>query len=174
MGPDRAKARGWGWHLTDTLKSSPPYPGKSVDLISLGDGLNFSTPLAQVRGTAVPNPLFFLRSNYQPPTIDPGAWRVRIDGRVKRPLELGLSDLQSLPTRTDEVWLRCAGNSRNRLNPGGEGKQWDEQAVSDAVFTGVSLGVLLEQVGLEDDALEVVATGAAPTPLHRSLPLDVA
>ena len=143
-------------------------------MISLGDGLNFSTPLAQVRGTAVPNPLFFLRSNYQPPTIDPGAWRVRIDGRVKRPLEVGLGDLQSLPTRTDEVWLECAGNSRKRFNPAGEGNQWDEQAVSDAVFKGVSLGALLEQAGLEDDALEVVATGADSTAFQRSLPLDLA
>jgi DMSO/TMAO reductase YedYZ molybdopterin-dependent catalytic subunit len=143
-------------------------------LISLGDGLNFSTPLAQVSGTVVPNPLFFLRSNYPPPTIEPGTWRMRIDGRVKRPLSLSLGELQSLPSRNDEVWLECAGNSRRRFDPPGEGNQWDEQAVSDAVFKGVSLSTMLDGVGLEDDALEVVATGGDSTAFQRSLPLDVA
>ena len=72
--------------MTD-LKA-PPYPGKSHDLISLGDGLNFSAPLAQVSGTVVPNPLFFLRSNNPPPRLASHEWRLRIDGRVKRPLTL--------------------------------------------------------------------------------------
>src|SRR5260370_8906603 len=102
MGAVVAQTSGGRWHLTDTLKTSPPYPGKSVELISLGDGLNFSTPLAQVSGTVVPNPLFFLRSNYPPPTIEPGTWRRRIDARVKRPLSLSLGQLQSLPSRTDD------------------------------------------------------------------------
>jgi len=122
----------------------------------------------------VPNPLFFLRSNYPPPTIEPDAWQVRIDGRVKRPLTLSLDELQSLPNRTDEVWLECAGNSRRRFDPPGEGNQWDEQAVSNAVFTGVSLSAVLDRVGLEDDALEVLATGGDSTAFQRSLPLDMA
>jgi DMSO/TMAO reductase YedYZ molybdopterin-dependent catalytic subunit len=127
-----------------------------------------------VNGTIVPNSLFFLRSNYPPPTIASEAWRMRIAGRVKRPLELGLSDLQALPSRTEEVWLECAGNSRKRFDPPGEGNQWDEQAVSNAAFTGASLSAVLNQVGLEDDAIEVVATGGDSTIFQRSLPRDVA
>jgi DMSO/TMAO reductase YedYZ molybdopterin-dependent catalytic subunit len=143
-------------------------------LLPLGDGLNFSTPLAQVSGTIVPNALFFLRSNYPPPAIEPAVWRVRIDGRVQRPLNLSLAELQSLPNDSREVWLECAGNSRRRFNPAGEGNQWDEQAVSNAEFTGVSLSTVLDHVGLQDDALEVVATGGDSTAFVRSLPLDVA
>jgi sulfite oxidase len=127
-----------------------------------------------VSGTIVPNPLFFLRSNYPPPTIDPASWRVRIDGRVKRPLKLSLGELQSLPSHSEEVWLECAGNSRRRFDPPGEGNQWDEQAVSNAVFKGVSLSTVLDHVGLEDDAIEVVATGSDSGTFQRSLPLDVA
>jgi DMSO/TMAO reductase YedYZ molybdopterin-dependent catalytic subunit len=127
-----------------------------------------------VSGTIVPNSLFFLRSNYPPPEIEPGAWRVRIDGRVKRPLDLSLAELQSLPSRTDEVWLECAGNSRRRFDPPGEGNQWDEQAVSNAVFKGVSLRTVLDRVGIEDDTLEVVATGGDSPTFQRSLPRDVA
>ena len=160
-------------HLTDVLKTSP-YPGKSAELISLGDGLNFSTPLAAVGGTVVPNELFFLRSNYPPPTIKPEAWRMCIEGRVQRPLKLSLGELQSLPSHTEEVWLECAGNSRRRFNPKGEGNQWDEQAVSNAVFKGVSLSIVLDHVGPLNDAIEVVATGADSGDFQRSLPLDVA
>src|SRR5438552_16818075 len=101
--------------MTD-LKA-PPYPGKSHDLISLGDGLNFSTPLAQVSGTVVPNPLFFLRSNNQPPALEPRDWRVRIDGRVKRPLTVDLRALRALPSQTQEVWMECARKSRRRFDP---------------------------------------------------------
>ena len=158
--------------MTD-LKA-PPYPGKSHDLISLGDGLNFSAPLAQVSGTVVPNPLFFLRSNNPPPRLASHEWRLRIDGRVKRPLTLDLAGLRALPSQTQEVWLECAGNSRRRFDPPGEGNQWDDQAVSNAVFTGVPLRAVLEQVGVEDDAIEAVATGYDAESFQRGLPLDVA
>jgi len=144
----------------------------------LGDGLNFSTPLAMVNGTVVDNPLFFLRSNNPPPTLASREWQVTIDGRVKRQLTIDLTSLQALPSVTHEVWLECAGNSRRRWNPAGEGNQWDDQAVSNARFTGVPLATFLDQAGVEEDAIEVVATGydvdAKGTHFQRGLPLSVA
>lgn len=122
----------------------------------------------------MPNPLFFLRSNNPPPSLDPRKWRVRIDGRVRRPLNIDLNALRALPNQTQEVWLECAGNSRRRFDPPGEGNQWDEQAISNAVFTGVPLRTLLEQAGVEDDAIEVVTTGYDADSFQRGLPLDVA
>jgi DMSO/TMAO reductase YedYZ molybdopterin-dependent catalytic subunit len=160
--------------VTQNTLAAPPYPGKSPELLGLGDGLNFGPPLAQISGTIVPNPLFFLRSNYPPPSLAPSEWRMRIDGRVQRPLTLGLEDLQALPSRTQEVWLECAGNSRRRFDPPGEGNQWDDQAVSNAVFTGVSLSAVLDQVTFLDDAIEIVATGADSATFQRSLPIEVA
>ena len=162
--------------VTDTQVA--PYPGKSPALISLGDGLNYSTPLALVNRTVVDNPLFFLRSNNPPPSLASSDWRVQIDGRVKRPFTLDLAELRSLPAVTQEVWLECAGNSRKRWNPPGEGNQWDDQAISDARFTGVPLATLLERAGMEDDAIEVVATGydvdGSGIHFQRGLPLEVA
>jgi DMSO/TMAO reductase YedYZ molybdopterin-dependent catalytic subunit len=127
-----------------------------------------------VRGTVVSNPLFFLRSNYPPPNLEPRDWRARIDGRVKRPITLDLSALRGLPSQTQEVWLECAGNSRRRFDPPGEGNQWDEQAVSNAIFRGVPLRTVLEQAVIEDDAVEIVATGYDADTFQRGLPLDVA
>ena len=162
--------------MSDT--QAPPYPGKSPELISLGDGLNYSAPLAKVQGTVVPNALFFLRSNNKPPDVTPSSWSVHIEGRVKRPLTLDLAAVHAMPSVTQEIWLECAGNSRKRWNPPGEGNQWDDQAVSDARFTGVPLSTILDQAGVEDDALELVATGydadGEGMPFQRGLPIDVA
>src|SRR5437762_12070988 len=85
----------WRLDLTDTRAA--PYPGKSPELISLGDGLNYSSPLAQVQGTVVPNPLFFLRSNNKPPDVNAASWSVRINGRVKRPMTLDLAAVRAMP-----------------------------------------------------------------------------
>ncbi|HEV7665850.1 MAG TPA: sulfite oxidase [Chloroflexota bacterium] len=151
------------------------YPGKSSDLISLGDGLNFSTPLMQVQsGTVVPAPLFFLRSNNPPPTMSADTWRLSVGGQVRTPLTISLDDLKALPTATREVWLECAGNSRKRWTPPGEGNQWDDQAISDARFSGVSLSTVLDQAGVDPSAIEVVTTGADADSFQRALPIDVA
>jgi DMSO/TMAO reductase YedYZ molybdopterin-dependent catalytic subunit len=167
-----------GWRLSLTDTKAPPYAGKSPELIGLGDGLNYSTPLVQVSSTRVPNPLFFLRSNNPVPMLDARQWRLRVDGRVRRPLTVSLDELRELPSQTQEVWLECAGNSRRRYSPPAEGNQWDEQAVSNATFRGVPLRTVLESVGIEDDAIEVVTTGADADakdyPFQRGLPIDVA
>lgn len=162
-----------------TTTSAPPFPGKSAELLPLGDGLNFSTPLARVeQGTIVPTALFFLRSNNPLPAL--ADWTLRIDGRVRRPLSITLSDLQAMTAETEEVWLECAGNSRTRWNPPAEGNQWDEQAISNAAFTGVSLNRLLDEAGVEPDAVELVTTGADADShtesgwFQRALPLEVA
>src|SRR5438067_45304 len=124
-------------------------------------------------GTIVPAPLFFLRSNYPPPTPELVDWRVQIDGRVRWPARLGLDELRALPSRSQEMWLECAGNSRRRFDPPGEGNQWDDQAVSNAVFTGVSVSFLLDWAEVLDDAIELVGTGADAS-FQRGLPLEVA
>jgi len=150
------------------------WQGKSADLIPLGDGLNFSTPLDRVEGTVVPTSLFFVRCNYPPASPAADAWELRIDGRVRRPLTIRLADLQGLPTRTNEVWMECAGNGRSHFQPPAEGNQWNDFAVSSAVFKGVSLSTLLERVEIESDAIEVVGTGADSPEFQRGLPLAVA
>jgi DMSO/TMAO reductase YedYZ molybdopterin-dependent catalytic subunit len=146
---------------------------KSPELIPLGDGLNFSTPLDQISGTVVPSPLFFVRSNNPPPTIAPEQWAMRIDGRVRKPFTLRLDALKQLPKRSQEVWLECAGNGRARWDPPTEGNQWDEFAVSNAEFSGASLSAVLNTAEVESDAIELVATGGDNN-FQRGLPLDVA
>ena len=156
-----------------TRAATPRLPNKSPELVPLGDGLNFSAPLDRVGGTVVPTAEFFVRSNNPPPSIEAAQWTLRIDGRVRTPLTIRLADLQARAARTQEVWLECAGNGRTRFDPPAEGNQWNEFAVSNATFTGVSLSSFLDEVGVEPGAIEVVATGADNN-FQRGLPLDVA
>lgn len=150
--------------------------GKSPQLVPLpNDSLNFGTPLHLVQGNIVPNELFFLRSNYPPPAVEPAAWQLRIDGLVRRPAHVGLADVQRLPTRKQVCWLECAGNSRANFRPATEGNQWQHHAVSNAEFTGVSLRDVLELAGgFAPGAREVVVSGADDDRFQRALPVDVA
>ncbi len=125
-------------------------------------------------GTVVPTPLFFVRNNYPPATLSVAEWSLRVDGRVREPLTVRLSDLQALPVRSHEMWMECAGNGRSHFRPPAEGNQWNDFAVSNAVFTGVPLSSVLEQAGIEADAVEVVATGGDTPEFQRGLPLAVA
>jgi DMSO/TMAO reductase YedYZ molybdopterin-dependent catalytic subunit len=103
---------------------------------------------------------------------------MRIEGRVKQPYSIDLAGLQTMPRTSHEVWLECAGNSRRRFDPPGEGNQWDDHAISNARFTGVSLADVLDRAQVEADANEVVATGydidGEGTHFQRGLPLEVA
>jgi DMSO/TMAO reductase YedYZ molybdopterin-dependent catalytic subunit len=151
---------------------------KSPNLIPLGDGLNFSAPLDRVNGTVVPTAEFFVRSNNPPPALTAEQWSLRIDGLVRTPLTVRLADLTARPSSTHEVWMECAGNGRSHFSPPTEGNQWNDFAVSDATFTGVSLGALLDEAGVAPGAVEVVASGAdvdaKGTSFQRGLPLDAA
>src|SRR5689334_14006236 len=96
---------------------------------------NASFPLAGVTGTITPPESFFVREHFAEPEISLKSWRLRVEGRVARRLELSLPDLIEAPVRKLEAVLECAGNG-----PGGA-------AVSNAVWEGVSLSHLLREAG---------------------------
>jgi DMSO/TMAO reductase YedYZ molybdopterin-dependent catalytic subunit len=61
--------------------------------------------------------------------------------------------------RHDAVTMECAGNGRARLTPRPISQPWITEAVGTAEWTGTPLAPLLEEAGLEDDAVEVVFAG---------------
>jgi coenzyme F420-0:L-glutamate ligase len=135
---------------------------------------NLGTPLDLVDGLVVPTDLFFVRSNYRVPTIDPQTWRLRIRGLVARPLDFSLADLHAMPQRTLVAFLECSGNSRIRFQPATPGTPWRDDAVGNAVWTGVRLADLLGLAGVEPAAVDVVSQGADDPLMRRGLPLRVA
>ena len=116
-----------------------------------------------------PNIDFFIRNHFATPKISDEAWRLEIGGLVSKPLKLSYSDLLLMPSVRRPSTLECAGNAS-----GGGG-------VGTAVWSGLPLGELLKQAGLQPEATTIVFHGAdsgegenVPAGTHyvRAIPLD--
>jgi DMSO/TMAO reductase YedYZ molybdopterin-dependent catalytic subunit len=54
-------------------------------------------PVPGISPLYTPNRSFYITDvNARPARVDPDGWRLRLQGMVERPLELGLHDLESL------------------------------------------------------------------------------
>jgi sulfane dehydrogenase subunit SoxC len=122
-------------------------------------GRNRGMPLEALRYDVTPAGLHYLLIHFDIPA-EPGDWRLRISGLVEKSLEIGLEDLQALPSRTQRVTLECAGNGRGQLSPRYPSVPWLEEGVSTADWTGVPLVALLERAGLRPEAKDIVFRGA--------------
>jgi DMSO/TMAO reductase YedYZ molybdopterin-dependent catalytic subunit len=152
--------------------------GKDTRLVPYGGG-NFGMPLelqeeAAVTDLIVPAERFFMRSNGPVPVIDAQAWKLEVGGHVERSLSLTLADLQGMTQRTLTAFLECAGNGRTRYSPVPEGTPWRNDACGTAIWEGVSLGEVLDRVGVRPGAVDLVAQGGDFPEMQRGLPLSVA
>ena len=150
------------------------------------DPENLEFPFDSLDSFLTPNESFYIRSHFQKPQIDMSAYRLRVEGAVDRPFEIGLDELRKLSKTTVTATLECAGNGRVLLIPQVPGAQWELGAVSNAEWTGVPLSALLERAGVHTTAMEVVLEGAdkgepkndpkppGGTPYARSIPLGKA
>lgn len=138
-----------------TLVESPDI---TVDELQLAVR-NHSLPLEALRHSITPVGLHYLLTHFDIPTVEAAAWSMRVGGRVRRELRLGLADLKARPATTLAVTLECAGNGRARLSPRPMSQPWLGEAVGTAEWTGTSLAPILEEAELEADAREVVFTG---------------
>jgi DMSO/TMAO reductase YedYZ molybdopterin-dependent catalytic subunit len=121
---------------------------------------NLEMPFDQVDSYLTPTELFYIRSHFPAPKIDPAGYRLSIDGAVRNPLALSYKELREMRSETRIATLECAGNGRVFLVPQARGAQWELGAVGNAEWTGVPLRAVLERAGLDDDACEVVLEGA--------------
>ena len=147
--------------------------------------LNLEYPFSSLSDWLTPADHFYVRNHFASPRIDEAAWKLRVEGAVAKPLELGLGDLRSLPPVTLPAVMECAGNGRVFYEPAREGLQWQSGAVGNAAWTGVRLADVLALADIADTATEVVLVGAdrgvvdggkktaspGPIAFARSLPL---
>jgi DMSO/TMAO reductase YedYZ molybdopterin-dependent catalytic subunit len=132
---------------------------------------NLEMPFDQVDSYLTPTELFYIRSHFPAPRIDVVGYQLRIDGAVRNPLALSYKELREMPSETRIATLECAGNGRIFLGPQVRGARWGLGAVGNAEWTGVPLRALLERVGLENDACEVVLEGVdRGTPTEEPIP----
>ncbi|MGZ8619245.1 MAG: sulfite oxidase [Actinomycetota bacterium] len=120
---------------------------------------NHGMPLEALRYDVTPAGLHYLLIHYDIPAFDPDSWRLEIGGHVERPLTLSLEDLRSRPVVTEPVTLECAGNGRALYEDRPVSQPWLLEAVGTANWTGTPLAPLLDEAGLDDDAVDIVFTG---------------
>jgi DMSO/TMAO reductase YedYZ molybdopterin-dependent catalytic subunit len=82
------------------------------------------------------------------PQVDPKAWRLKIHGRVRKPITLSLADLMSRPAVERYVTLACVSNE-----VGGD-------LIGNARWLGVPIKELLDEAGPLDGADQVVGRSA--------------
>jgi DMSO/TMAO reductase YedYZ molybdopterin-dependent catalytic subunit len=120
---------------------------------------NRGMPLEALRYDLTPTGIHYLVIHWDIPEVDASTWRLAVGGRVRRPLELSLSDIRARPARTIPVTLECAGNGRALLTPRPLSVPWLSEAVGTAEWTGTPLWPVLEEAGLGADVVELVFRG---------------
>jgi len=140
---------------------------------------DLETPVHLLTSWITPNDLFYVRSHFYTPSIEPGAWRLRVDGDVGTPLELTLGEIRALPATTLVATLECAGNGRALFDPPVAGVQWEKGAVGTAAWRGVRLADVLRKAGVRSSArylwLDGADRGVGKAPdFIRSVPIDKA
>lgn len=117
------------------------------------------TRAALGRHDVTPVDTFYGRNHGTMPRLDPGTWRLQVEGLVERPLELSLSELRGRFTHHQvTATLQCAGNRRAGLMevrdiPGQH--PWGPGATSTATWLGVRLSDVLTAAGLRPDATHI-------------------
>jgi len=121
---------------------------------------NHGMPLEGLRYDLTPLGMHYLLIHFDIPPADDTTWTVDIGGRVRKPMSLSMRDIRSRPAVTQAVTMECAGNGRARLHPRPLSQPWLSEAVGTAAWTGTPLRPLLDEAGLEDDAVELIFEGA--------------
>lgn len=120
---------------------------------------NRGMPLEALRYPITPTGLHYLLVHFDIPEVTLADWHLSVAGLVSNPLRLTLAELQARPAVTTAVTMECAGNGRALMMPRAASQPWFVEAVSTAEWTGTPLRGVLEEAGLDDEAVEVVFTG---------------
>ena len=109
---------------------------------------NIARPLTGIEGGVTPAEMFFVRDHFREPAPSLPGWRLKVEGRVARPLELTFADsLESLGKEMQAV-LECAGNPTVG------------SATGNGVWQGASMAAILEQAAPLGDSVAVMLEGA--------------
>lgn len=159
---------------TGNLSLWAPAPGTVRDY-------GFRSPLQDSVGVITPASLHYIVSHgNEPPDIDPRQHQLMIHGMVDRPLVFTLGELQRLPSVSRLYFLECHGNSAAGGPTAGLRKvktatvQDTHGLTSCSEWTGVSLSLLLKQVGVQRGGSWLVAEGSEAARHTKSIPLEKA
>ena len=134
------------------------------------------SPIHALEGMITPNGLHFEVTHNGVPDIDPDQHRLVIHGLVDRALSFSPEALSRYPMTSRIAFVECAGNSGALTlpDPVNGTAQTLHGLVSCAEWTGVSLAVLLAEAGVDPKATWLLAEGADPSSVTRSIPMSKA
>jgi sulfite oxidase len=133
--------------------------GKSLEMIVQGDKpWNVEAPLHLLDDKITPVRNMFVRNNgLVPEKVDVKTWTLTIDGEsAKTTKTYTLAELKKkFKHHTYQLVLECGGNGRSGFSPTTSGNQWGQGAVHCAQWTGVRLKDVLNDVGIQNDAVYI-------------------
>ena len=163
-----------------------PLAGKNEAMIVLNDRpWNIEMPPHTLDEKVTSFSNMFVRNNGLIPTdIDARHWTLTVGGESVRSEKVyRLDELkQKFTPYTYQLVLECGGNGRAGFYPSAAGNQWQEGAVSCARWTGARLRDVLEDVGIQDDAVYIgyygtdkhISGDPEKVPISRGVPIDKA
>src|SRR5690349_14651205 len=99
----------------DRLAAAPPETTGLIPRQKNPDNLEF--PFSTLDSFITPNDRFYVRNHFAAPAVEARTWRLKVEGAVKKGLELTQDELRKLPSRSVTATLECAGNGRAFLMP---------------------------------------------------------
>ena len=134
------------------------------------------SPLESLEGIITPSGLHYERHHNGIPDIDPKTHKFLLHGLVKTPLEFSMADLMRYPRISRIHFVECGGNSG--ANAGPQPPQLSAGGIHGLVscseWTGIELGMLLDEAGVQPEGNWIVAESADAASLSRSVPLKEA
>lgn len=104
-----------------------------------------------LRDWITPTPNIFSVGHYGTVKLKAGDYRLKVEGRVEKPIELTLEQIMARPKRELIATLECSGNGASASFMG---------AIGNARWTGTPLAPLLKEAGVKGDAIEAAFWGA--------------
>jgi len=176
----------WGTKLGDPVDKNlygmpSPYEHNNIrrvtDLLSSGDMYASISmcPIHESEGIITPNGLFFTRNHGGTAHVDPNEYRLMIHGKVKKEVVLTLEDIKKYPSETRTYFIECPANGSPEWRaPQFNNLQFMKGMMSCATWTGVMLKTILDDIGLEKDAVWMMAEGSDNAGNPRTLPVEKA
>jgi DMSO/TMAO reductase YedYZ molybdopterin-dependent catalytic subunit len=178
--PARAQEAGSSNQLPDYTAWKDP------DAMIVHTELTLETERGYIRpSVATPSEVFFVRNNLAPPgeevVADPDAWEVEFEG-VGEPRSMTVAELKRLGVETVATVIQCSGNGRGLFDHEASGAPWITGAAGCAIWTGVPLRTVVEELGGADEGAQfITSTGGEEMPegidpkeviVERSVPID--
>ena len=159
---------------------STGFPEKRAMIIQRARPPLLETPMEVFEHSVfTPNDQFYVRWHWAdiPLDVDVARFRLNVSGAVNRSVSLSLDEILQMPRISYAAVNQCSGNSRAFFEPRVPGAQWSHGAVGNAVWEGVSLGAILDLVGIRAGAVAVRFGGldrplTDVDPYKKSLAID--